>query len=213
MEVILEIKRQRGKAVVTVSDGSVIQVPLALLRERPLHEGEPIDLEAYDNWLLLKQYRPALDRAVAALAARAHSRREIEDKLLRSGFRPATVEMVMLKLEQNNLLDDADFARQWVEARAARKLGRQRIAMELRRKGVSADEAETALESLDGDEQLDNAVTLAEKAYARAKQGEDPRKTAQRIHAMLARRGFGWDIAKAAVAKAMAGEDDDMFDE
>ena len=81
MEMILEIKRQRGKAIVTVSDGSVIQVQLALLRERPLHEGEPIDLEAYDNWLLLKQYRPALDRAVAALAARAHSRREIEDKI------------------------------------------------------------------------------------------------------------------------------------
>lgn len=210
MEVILEIRKQRGKALVTLSDGSVLRVPLGLLRERPLREGDAIELEEYDNWLMVRQYRYALDRAVSYLAARAHSRHEIEEKLLRIGYRPCTVEMVLYKLERERLLNDADFARQWVEARAARKLGRQRIALELRRKGISADESEAALEAIDGEEQLANATSLAAKALIRAKKDEDPRKTAQRIHAMLARRGFGWDIAKEAVSAAMANRADEI---
>lgn len=208
MEVIAEIRRERGKVRMTVGSESVL-VPLALFRERPLEEGQSIDLEEYDNWLMVRQYRHALDRAVGYLAARAHSCREIEQKLLRIGYRPCTVEMVIFKLQKENLLDDADFARQWVEARAGHKLGRQRIALELRRKGISADEAEAAMEVIDDESQLDGAVALVEKNIARAKPGEDPRKTAARLTAMLARRGYGYDVAKAAVQQVMADLEDE----
>lgn len=205
MEVITAIKKERGKMRITISESDEILVPLSLFRERPLQEGEPIDIEEYDNWLMVRQYRHALDRAVAFLASRARSRKEIEDKLLHCGYRPCTVEMVIYKLETENLLDDADFAQQWVEARSARKLGRNRIAQELRRKGVSADEAEAALEAIDEDDQLAGAISLVEKAVARSKPGEDPRKTAQRITAMLARRGYSWDIAREAISHVMHG--------
>lgn len=203
MEVITAITKERGKMRVTISESDEILVPISLFRERPLQEGEPIDIEEYDNWLMVRQYRHALDRAVAFLASRARSRKEIEDKLLHCGYRPCTVEMVLYKLETENLLDDGDFARQWVEARSARRMGRNRIAQELRRKGVSADEAEAALESIDEEDQLSGATALVEKAMARVKPGEDPRKTAQRITAMLARRGYGWDVAREAIICVM----------
>lgn len=203
MDVITSIKKERGKMRVTVSESDEILVPISLFRERPLEEGQLIDMDDYDNWLMVRQYRHALDRAVAFLASRARSRKEIEDKLLRCGYRPCTVEMVLYKLETEKLLDDADFARQWVEARVNRKLGRSRIAQELRRKGISADEAEAALESIDPDDQLSAATALVEKALARTKSGEDPRKTASRITAMLARRGFGYDVAREAISRAM----------
>ena len=208
MDVITAIRKERGRYRVTVSESEEFLVPVSLMRERPLHEGEPLDVEEYDKWLLLRQYRHALDRAVAYLASRARSRHEVEQKLLQAGYRPATAEMVLYKLEREGLLNDADFAQQWVEARALRKLGRSRIAQELRRKGVSADEAEAALETLDDHEQLAGAIALAEKAAARIKPGEDPRKAMGRIHAMLARRGYGWDVAKEAVSRAMQADDE-----
>ena len=155
---------------------------------------------------MVRQYRHALDRAVACLAARAHSKHEIAQKLLRVGYRPCTVEMVLYKLEREHLLNDADFARQWVEARSGRKLGRSRIAQELRRKGIDADEAEEALSAIGEDDQLADAIALAEKAAARAKPDEDPRKTYQRIAAMLARRGFRWDITKEALAQVLQAD-------
>lgn len=209
MDVITAIRKERGRYRVTVSESEEFLVPVSLMRERPLQEGQPLDVEEYDNWLMLRQYRHALDRAVAYLAARARSRREVETKLLQAGYRPATVEMVLYKLERERILDDADFARQWVEGRSHRKLGRTRIAQELRRKGVSEDEAEAALEEISDEDQLTAAISLAEKAAARLKPGEDPRKAAARIQAMLARRGFGWDVVKEAVRHAMDGAGDD----
>lgn len=208
MDVITEIKKERGRYRVTVSETEDFLVPVSLMRERPLTVGQPIDIEEYDNWLMVRQYRHALDRAVAYLAARARSRREVEQKLLQAGYRPCTVEMVLYKLERERILDDADFARQWVESRSTHKLGRSRIAQELRRKGISADEAEEALSAIDEEDQLAGAIALAEKAAARIKPGEDPRKAGNRILAMLARRGYGWDIAKEALQQAMANLDD-----
>lgn len=206
MDVITAIKKERGKYRVTINDAEDVLVPVSLMRERPLSEGQPIDLEDYDNWLMLRQYRFALDRAVGYLAARACSTREIEQKLLRAGYRPSTVEMVIYKLQRENLLDDADFARQWVESRQHHKLGRSRIAQELRRKGISQEEAEDALSVIDDEDQLSGAVALAEKAAARVKPGEDMRKAASRIAGMLARRGYSWDIAKQAIAQALSDE-------
>ena len=203
MDMITAITRERGRLRVTINDDSEVLVPLSLFRERPLTVGEPIDMEEYDQWLLLRQYRHALDRAVAFLAGRARSRREMEERLLRSGYRPCTVEMVLYKLEKEGLLDDADFARQWVDARSARRMGRGRIAQELRRKGVSAREAEEALEGLSDEEQLEGAIVLVEKAMARTPSGEDPRKTAARITAMLARRGYDYDTAREAISRVM----------
>ncbi len=204
MDVITEIRKERGKYRVTVNDSDALLVPVSLMRERPLKEGQQFDLEEYDNWLMVRQYRFALDRAVGYLAARARSKREIEQKLLQAGYRPCTVEMVLYKLERENLLDDADFARQWVESRQHHKLGRSRIAQELRRKGISQEEAEDALEIIDDEDQLAGAVALAEKAAARIKPGEDMRKATRRIAAMLARRGYSWDVAKEAIRQALS---------
>lgn len=203
MDMITSITRERGRLRVIINDDSEVLVPLSLFRERPLTVGEPIDMEEYDQWLLLRQYRHALDRAVAFLAGRARSRREMEERLLRSGYRPCTVEMVLYKLEKEGLLDDADFARQWVDARSARRMGRGRIAQELRRKGVSARDAEEALEGLSEEEQLEGAIVLVEKAMAHTPSGEDPRKTAARITAMLARRGYDYDTAREAISRVM----------
>lgn len=206
MDVITAIKKERGKYRVTVNESEDVLVPLALMRERPLKEGQPLDLEEYDNWLMVRQYRFALDRAVGYLAARARSKHEIEQKLMQAGYRPCTVEMVIYKLQRENLLDDADFARQWVESRQNHNLGRSRIAQELRRKGISQDEAEEALSVIDDDDQLAGAIVLAEKAAARIKPGEDMRKAANRIAGMLARRGYSWDIVKQAVSAAISDE-------
>jgi len=91
MDIITGIRKERGRYRVTVNDSEDIIVPLSLLRERPLKEGQPIDLAEYDNWLMLRQYRHALDRAVAYLASRARSRREVEQKLQQAGYKLAEI--------------------------------------------------------------------------------------------------------------------------
>lgn len=206
MDIITAVKKERGHYRVTINESVDIIVPVSLMRERTLKERQSIDLSEYDNWLMIRQYRFALDRAVGYLAMRACSKYEIEQKLLRAGYRPNTIEMVLYKLERENLLDDADFARQWVESRTNHKLGKGRIMQELRRKGISADDAEDALSVIDEDDQLQHAVSLARKAAEKIKKGEDLRKAANRITGMLARRGFSWDVTKEAIRQAFSDE-------
>lgn len=203
MDVIASLRKERGKMCVTLVSGQELQVPLSLFHERPLAPGQALDLEAYDQWLLLRQYRHALDRAVGYLAARARSRRELESRLLRCGYRPATVEMVLYKLQRENLLDDADFARQWVEARSGRTLGKRRIAQELQRKGVSRAQTEAALSAVDEEAEAEACRRAAEKLASRYGR-EEPRQAVQKLTQALVRRGFGWDESRRAAEQALA---------
>ena len=75
MDIITAITKERGRLRIVVNEDSEVLVPVSLFRERPLSVGDAIDMEEYDQWLLLRQYRHALDRAVAFLAGRARSRR------------------------------------------------------------------------------------------------------------------------------------------
>lgn len=205
MDVIAEIRKERGKMRVLLDSGEELLIPVSLFRERPLTPGEALDLEDYDQWLLLRQYRHALDRAVVYLTARARSRREMEARLLRCGYRPATVDMVLYKLEREHLLDDGDFARQWVESRSGRTLGRRRIAQELRSKGISQTDAEAALAQVADEDESAACRRLAEKLAPRYR-SDDPRRALQKLMEALVRRGFSWSDARAAAQKAL-GED------
>ena len=46
-------------------------------------------------------------------------------------------------------------------------------------------------------------MLLVEKALSRASSGEEPRTTAARITAMLARRGYDYDTAREAISRVM----------
>lgn len=205
MDVIESVERV-GHRVRIVCGGETLYVGRRLYRERPLQPGEPIELKEYEDWLLEHQYPQALDCAVSMLAQRACATEEIRRRLTRAGYRPQTVEMVLYKLSSNALLDDADFARQWVQARSGRGLGAGRIARELRQKGVTAEDAEAALEEINEETQQENALRLAKKGLLRAKPGEDRRRTEQRVMAQLARRGYGYAEAREAIAQARAEE-------
>ena len=87
------------------------------------------------------------------------------------------------------------------------KYGPRRIYQELRHKGVSEEDARVALESIDEEDTLSQAFSLAEKAVSRVRPGEDIRKAENRIMNSLVRRGFSWDIARQAVRAALQKED------
>ena len=203
---VTQVRHVRGMWYITLG-GETLRIPRSLYEERPIAEGDEIDPEEYDQWLLLRQYRPGLEYAVSLLAQRPYAEGELEARMLRLGYRPVTCEMVLHKLKQNNLLDDADFARQWAEARARRGLGPQRIAGELRRKGVTAEDTQAAMEALDEGEHLSAATALAAKFLRSGKPGEDRRKADQRVLAALARRGYPYAIAKEALRAAREGSD------
>ena len=163
--VITEIKRVKRRYLI-LAGGQRYVLTSAQLRERPMKPGDEIDQEELDDWLLKRQFRSALEYSGTLLSGRAYARGELEQKLLRCGYRPSTVELVLYKLDKYELLDDADFAAQWTRARA-RKHGPRRIMQELRQKGVSREDAEAAFSELNPEDIQSTADTAARKALAR----------------------------------------------
>ncbi|MFZ2511375.1 MAG: regulatory protein RecX, partial [Gordonia sp. (in: high G+C Gram-positive bacteria)] len=109
----------------------------------------------------------AWDVALRLLGVRARSRAEIVERLARRGFDDATIDEVLSRLTSSGLLDDDDFAQQWVAARS-RYSGRGRLALrrELRTKGVAAETIEAALEEIDPESERAQAAALAAKKLA-----------------------------------------------
>ena len=208
MDVITGIRKERGKMRVTLNMEQDILVPISLFRERPLAEGQSLDIEEYDQWLLVRQYRHALDRAVVYLTALARSRRELESRLLQCGYRPATVEMVLYKLEKEHFLNDEAFATEYAASLSRRQMGRTRITQELRRKGIAPALIQQALESLDAEEADDAALVLARKLLRRYERESDPRKAMQKLLMAMARRGYGFEEARAAAQRAIQEPED-----
>ena len=207
---VSEIEMLRGRRVkITLDNGDTYLLLKSIWQDRPLEINQAVDAAEYAEWVLQRQYRSALDKAVAMLAQRPCSRGEIEKKLKTVGYSVDTVEMVLFKLDSNGLLNDAEFADQWARYRAGQKLGPRRIARELRyQKGLSPEDTENAILALPEEDQLEAAVSLARKAMNRVKPGEDIRKTRQRILSALVRRGYDWDMARQAVDQVLGNEEE-----
>lgn len=198
MELIVAVEPVRSRYRIRLDNGEALWFTRSLLEERPLEADDLVDVEELKNWLLLRQYRPALEKAVKLLAQRPHSQGEIRQKLLAAGYMDETADMVLCKLGQNGLVNDEDFAGQWAEHRAGMRYGPRRIHAELKRKGLKESQVEAALDSIPVNTMLENAQELIRRALKRRKPGENLLKFRQRTLAALIRRGFDWDIARQA---------------
>lgn len=204
---VREIKKARGCAAIYLESGDKMRVPQALLRERPLHAGDPVDPGAYQAYVAQRGFSHALDRAVKLLSLRDHSEGELRLNLQAAGYPEECIQHVLAKLYEHELVDDQAFAENWVKSRA-HKHGRNRITMELTRRGVSKDMAHQAAAAVSDEDQLRDAVRLTEKYLART-HGDFDRSLYQRTLMMLARHGYDAEIAKRAIRQIAEGAHED----
>lgn len=115
----------------------------------------------------------------------------------------------MDRLATAGLINDADFATQWVQSRHTYAgKGKRALAAELRTKGVSAENAAAALAHIDGDAERSRAAQLVAKKLRSESLDDGGIKAARRLVAMLARRGYGQSMAYDVVKNALATEQD-----
>jgi len=109
-------------------------------------------------------------------------------------------------------LDDAEFARRWVENRLQhRPRGERLIKQELRVKGVDAATIDDVIEESSIDEHA-AAMAVAEKA-ARRLQGLEPEVARRRLIGQLARRGFPYAVISPVVKQVLGEGEEDEFSE
>jgi regulatory protein len=154
----------------------------------------------------------AWDYALRLLTGRAMSAEEVRTRLVRRGLPDDDAQRVIRRLVDLRLLDDAVYAEAYVRNRAAQR-GRLALRQELRRKGIAEALVDDALVERSDADEATAARALLHKGSWRfaAAHGDDPQKAAAaraRAFALLARRGFAVDAARAAVEEVLGAGDD-----
>lgn len=140
------------------------------------------------------------------LTGRARSRSELSDKLAQRGVPDEIATDLLDRFTEVGLIDDAAFARMWVEGRQrSRGLAPRALETELRRKGVSDEVAREALAELDTDGVTEAARALVRKKL-RSLRAVDQTTATRRLVGMLARKGYGSGLALAVVREELALE-------
>lgn len=131
---------------------------------------------------------------VNSLAARAQSVGEIERKLAARSIPSDVAETVIDDALRLGYLDDAELAGQLARGFRARRYGRRRAAMAMRRRMLDAAAVEAAIDDAYAD--ADEAALALDALGARAlNDAADHRRAV----AFLLRRGFSSDAARRAV--------------
>jgi regulatory protein len=111
-------------------------------------------------------------------------------RLIAKDVEPAIADAIVERYVEVGLLDDQSLAAMIARTRQVERGQAPRvIAAELRRKGFSETDIESALEHITADVQLESARTLAESKWARMSGLDSPVKV-RRLTAFLGRKGY-----------------------
>src|ERR687896_1120458 len=135
MPEITGVHERRGRARISVDGEFWAEIDAAVAIESGLREGAEFSQEELDRVRVAGERPLAMGRALNLLGYRARSEAEIRDRLTRYGYIGETIEGVVLRLQELDYLDDAEFAR--LKAREkARRYGTRRVSVRLKKRGV-----------------------------------------------------------------------------
>jgi len=142
------------------------------------------------------------DAALRALLRRAHSVHEMKKKLERRSENKLLVQLVMARLKENGLIDDARYAKQFARQRTeTRKQGKFRVARDLRARGIPDRHIEAALDEAAKETDESAVVRQRIERKLRSYRGPDTRKKIDEkkmasIYRSLLRAGFSTDVIR-----------------
>lgn len=145
----------------------------------------------------------ALQKAVAFLARREHSRHELRNKLGQRDFEAAEIEQALEELYENGLQSDERFAEAFVQSRIARGYGLMRIIAELRQRGIEENIAARVIDDVMSEAEanwFDLAYTCYVKKYGTT-QPADYNESGKRLR-FLQQRGFSAEQCQQALKRA-----------
>ena len=136
----------------------------------------------------------AYSLTLAYVARRMRSEGELHDYFRRKQYAPELYEQIMWRLRQLDFVNDAEFARRWVENRRLLKAtSTKKLRLELKQKKISDDIIRLVLEA----DETDERQILRELVEKKRKQTRYQNN--EKLMMYLARQGFNYDDIKAAL--------------
>ena len=208
-ETITDLTLQRRKKDrINVHINGEYAFSLSMITAAGLRRGQVISPEEIERLRTEDNYERAKQSAFNFISYRPRSISELSQNLRRKKYDENTVERVIARLIELEMLDDKEFTRYWVEQRETFKpRSRRALSYELYQKGVKREIIDEIVAEIDEDAAAYRAGL--QKALRWANLPKD--KFRQDLIRFLQRRGFNYSIIAPATEKLwleVAGDDD-----
>ncbi|MGM7637513.1 recombination regulator RecX [Bacillus sp. Hm123] len=213
MAIITKISQQekrKDRYNIFLNEEYAFSVDEAVLIRFQLKKGMELSKDEIDTIAHQDGIQKGLNTAIHFLSIRMRSEREVRDYLQKKEIEPEAIEEVIRSLHRLSYLDDAQFAKAYVNTQMnTTDKGPIVIRRELKEKGIQEKWIEEVLSSFDFSRQLEKAAALAEK-YRKKYRKESFVIQKQKIEQVLMRKGYGWDVIQEAVVTEQASEDEEQ---
>lgn len=193
----IEPQKKRNARVSIFVDGEfALGLSIDALASLALKKGDRVTSEQIAQWRDAAIYDEAKTAAFAMLARRIHSEKEVRDKLRKKKFPHETIQKVIDRLYEMNLLNDAHFASALIRDKLKRTpIGKSALKSKLLRKGIAKETIDGVLSQTDlNSEAL--CTKAAEKKLKTLQKEPDAQKRKQKLSQFLMRRGFDWETIR-----------------
>lgn len=187
---IEEQKRKRERVSIFLDGRFAFSVGRGVVEERGLHPGQVLSDSRVEELAAADLVGKCLNAALRLLSYRPRSEAEIRTRLSRR-FDGETIEGVIVRLRERQMIDDVAFATFWREERDSfSPRGKRLLKAELRNKGIDPELIDEVLDGIDDEE---SAYRAAQKrGHTLAK--EDYETFRRKLSAFLRRRGFSYEV-------------------
>lgn len=142
----------------------------------------------------------AKEKALRLLEFRAHSEKELCDKLIRAGAKKEDLPQIIEFLKEYNFLNDREYAKSLArDLQNLKKLGKRRIKDEIWSKGIKSEDIDEAVAELPDDDP-EELLPLVERKLG----GNFDKKNVDRAIRYFLYRGYGFDDVKMCIERLEA---------
>ncbi len=190
-----QVKRE-GRYSIFVDRKYVFSLGADSLLSVGLVNGQELDEAELQTYKKLSNDDKAYGLTLEYVVRRMRSKGELHDYFRRKKYEPELAEQIIAKLKRGGYVDDAEFARRWVENRRLTKAtSTKRLRLELQQKKVSSDIIQAVL----AEDETNERQVLRELATKKRKQSRY--QDNQKLIAYLARQGFNYDDIKVVLGE------------
>jgi regulatory protein len=189
----LTLQKRNPQRVNVYLDGE-FAFGLARIVAAYLNVGQVLSDEKISKLRAEDQYEVAYQRAIKFIDYRPRTEAEVCKNLRDHDVSAEIIELVVDRLKQLNLINDARFAQIWIENRNTfRPRSRRALNAELRQRGIDAQTIDESLEDLDEDALAYQAARKQRRKYESLERELFQQKMIQ----FLVRRGFSYEISRS----------------
>lgn len=197
-------KNDKNRVSIFINKNFEFGIYLKTLMKFDLVVGMEINSEFEEEIKIADEYNKCFNKALNFISYQERTTGEVRKKMRELEYLNETIDLVIEEIEKLNFLDDDDYAKRYIEFKIE-KMGKFKILMKLKDKGINESIINKYLDSYTSENQYKGAYKLAKKKND--SYGEISReKRYNRLAGLLNRNGYSYDIVRK-ILEEILGED------